>query len=389
MKTSFFHFVLCLIVGCLPYVANNRAAAAPLPSTEDVCGVIDSKHIDNFNYAKIFDKDLNLGEPRTVRMIYFLPNDRPYRADVVQRMKDEILNIQAFYTEAMQAHNYQDMTFKIEKDAQDEPVVHRVDGQHPLNYYGNFSSGLIPKEISQVFDLYANIFFIVREDTINEENTISFGAVGGVGTSLSKSGGYTLLPSSFGWKAAAHELGHAFGLQHDFRSGGYIMSYGAGRNRADVLGPDQDRLSTCNADFLAVHPYFNPDIPTERGQLSTIEMTSPSTYPTDSESVDIQLKVTDSDGIHQVILFVKTVGPSFSTPVGFLEVKSHRKLTGEKEAVVEFEYDGDIPSTMFTNLMYPSTHHIGVAAIDTDGDVTYGYFTLSEILHEQLTPKRL
>ena len=388
MKTSFFHFVLCLIVSCLFYITSNQTVAAPLPSAEDFCEVVDYK-LDNRNYARSLTADLNVGEPRTVRMIYFLPNDRPYRADVVQRMKDEILNIQTFYAEAMQAHGYQDMTFKIETDSQGEPVVHRVDGQHPLNYYDGLTSGLIFKELSQVFDFYANIFFIVREDTINEENTISFGAVGGVGTSLSKSGGYTLLPSSFRWKAAAHELGHAFGLQHDFRSGGYIMSYGAGRNRADVLGPDQDRLSTCNADFLAVHPYFNPDIPTERGQLSTIEMTSPSTYPTDSESVDIQLKVTDSDGIHQVILFVKTVGPSFLTPVGFLEVKACHKLTGEKEAVVEFEYDGDIPSSMFTNLMYPSTHHIGVATIDTDGDVTYGYFTLSEILYEQLTPKTL
>ena len=34
-------------------------------------------------------------------------------------------------------------------------------------------------------------------------------------------------------KLSAHELGHAFGLAHDFRSGGYIMSYGAGRNRAN------------------------------------------------------------------------------------------------------------------------------------------------------------
>ena len=292
---------------------------------------------------------VNLG---TVRLIYFLPNDREYRADVVQRMKDEILNIQAFYAEAMKAHGY-DMTFNVEIDAQGESVVHRVDGQQPLKYYGNFSSGLIPKEISQVFDFYANILFVVREDAVDAKSLISFGVVGGVGVSLNKSGGYALFGSGFSVKTAAHELGHAFGLQHDFRSGGYIMSYGAGRNRADIFGPDQDRLSICNADFLSVHPYFNTDIPTKIGQLPTIEMTSPSTYPTDSESVDIQLKVTDSDGIHQVILFVKTVGPNFLTPVGFLEVKSHRKLTGEKESVVEFEYDGDIPSTNFTNLMYP------------------------------------
>ena len=34
--------------------------------------------------------DLNVGEPRTVRLIYFLPNDRAYRAKVVQDTKDRI-----------------------------------------------------------------------------------------------------------------------------------------------------------------------------------------------------------------------------------------------------------------------------------------------------------
>ena len=33
---------------------------------------------------------LNVGEPRTVRMIYFLPNDWSYRADVVDSMKTVI-----------------------------------------------------------------------------------------------------------------------------------------------------------------------------------------------------------------------------------------------------------------------------------------------------------
>ena len=48
--------------------------------------------------------NLNVGEPRTVRMIYFLPNDRPYHAEIVQKMKDEIRNIQTFYRDQMRAH---------------------------------------------------------------------------------------------------------------------------------------------------------------------------------------------------------------------------------------------------------------------------------------------
>ena len=388
MKTPFVRFVLCLIVSCLSYITSSQTVAAPLPLAEDFCGVVDYK-LDNRNYAKSLTVDLNVGEPRTVRMIYFLPNDRPYRADVVQRMKDEIRNIQTFYAESMQAHGY-DMTFQIETDVQGEPVVHRVDGQHPDNHYiVNTARTVLSGEIRSMFDMTQNIYFIVIDNSTNGIGfTYSTGRkakAGGIGSGEGKNGGVVLIPGRFTFETAAHELGHAFRLQHDFRSGGYIMSYGVGANRAPRGGPDQDRLSACNADFLAVHPYFNPDIPTETGQKPTIELTSPSTYPTGSKSVNIQIKVNDSEGIHQVILLASIKGMlSFTnnTP----EVKACLKLIGEKKAVVEFEYDGDIPSSLFTSLIMFSKHEIRIAAIDINGDVGYRYFTLSEILPEKPPP---
>ena len=76
-----------------------------------------------------------MGEPRTVRMIYFLPNDRPYRAEVVDSMKVRIRRIQTFYAEQMQAYGYGDKTFHVETDAQGDRLVHRVDGQHPDSHY--------------------------------------------------------------------------------------------------------------------------------------------------------------------------------------------------------------------------------------------------------------
>ena len=79
--------------------------------------------------------DLDVGEPRTVRLFYFLPNDRPFRTDVVQRIKDEIRNIQVWFGEQIQAHGYGYKTFRFETDDQGEPLVHRVDGQHPDSHY--------------------------------------------------------------------------------------------------------------------------------------------------------------------------------------------------------------------------------------------------------------
>ena len=392
MKTSFFHFVLCLIVGCLAYITSSQTVAAPLPSAEDVCGVISSKH-DNRNYARTFAQNLDVGEPRTVRMIYFLPNDRPYRADVVQRMKEEIRNIQTFYAEQMKAHGHGDKTFKIETNAQGELVVNRVDGQHPDIYYLDDMEMTVYDEIDQVFDVRNNIYFIVVDNSINAISNGGVTFVRGIGGRIGKNGGDLLIHGEFEFSTAAHELGHAFGLNHDFRhpNGFYIMSYGPGLNRAiPTGGQERHQLSVCNADFLAVHPYFNPDIPTEEGQKPNIELTSPSSYPAGSQSVSIQLEISDLEGIHQVILFVEGIGGPL-TSSGYPEVKACRRMAGEKESVVEFEYDGDMPSTLFTSLFHPSKHSIRIAAVDINGDVRYHYFTLSKIQPPQppIIPKML
>ena len=334
----------------------------------------------------------NVGEPRTVRLIYFLPNDRPYRAEMVQRMKDEILKIQDFYAESMKAHGY-NMTFKIESDAQGEPVVHRVDGQQSDIYYIDDTGNTVRTEIREVFDVWQNIYFIVIDSGIDRIGTgVGNRRVSANAASFGKNGGDALISTHHfqnrissnkpGYdKLSAHEIGHAFGLHHDFRSGGYIMSYGAGFNRARRDGPDQDRLSKCNADFLSVDPYFNPDIPTESGRSPTIKLTSPRTYPAGSESVDIQVQVADSEGIHQVILFAKSVG-ALGAP-DLPEVKACRQLMGEKEVVVKFEYDGDVPGSSFTNLSAHTSQNVRIEAIDISGDVSNRTFTLSEEPSEQ------
>ena len=139
--------------------------------------------------------NLNVGVPRTVRMIYFLPNDWPYRAEVVDSMKTVIVQSQAFYREQMQAHGYGDWTFGIETDAQGEPLVHRVDGQHPFSHYDNTLGWAVMEELEQTFDLDANIYFIVlAADALRQGNGQP---AGGVGRRLTKIGGYLVVPDRF------------------------------------------------------------------------------------------------------------------------------------------------------------------------------------------------
>ncbi len=300
--------------------------------------------------------DLDVGEPRTVRLFYFLPNDRSYRTEVVDSMKAGILDLQTFFAGQMEAHGHGNTTFRIETDDQGDPVVHRIDGDYADSHYS--SRGYTEGEIERAFDNSANIILIVMD--------VSTRTAHGRGTGA-KGSGWAMIYGEWNWFAAAHELGHAFGLHHDFRDNSYVMSYGrAARSSA--------RLSACAAEFLSADPYYNSDVPLENESPPTIELVSPTEYLAGSESLPVRLRVRDDEGLHQVLLFVKPQNPFLG---GTPEVKACRGLVGETDAIVEFDYDGITPSDKVgtapeahTSLTNTPRHKIYVVAVDTDGNRT-------------------
>ena len=328
------------------------------------------------NVAREFDDTthLNVGEPRTVRMIYFLPNDQSYRSAVVQQMKNQIRIVQTFFAEQMDAHGYGKLTFGVETDAQGEPIVHRVDGQHPNSHYFYGMESKVRDEIAQIFNLDADLYFIVLGTDAFRLNNGQAG--GGTGHRYGKNGGYAMVSSGLGFELTAHELGHAFGLYHDFREGSssrHIMSYGRERNQ----------LSACHAEYLVMSPYFNADVPIEHRRPPTIELISSRTYPAGSKSVPIRLKISDSEGLHQALLFVRT---SKSQGIDRApQLKLCRGLEGKTETIVEFDYDGVIPSDSPTSFSNPTTHPISVEAVDMNGNVTRTDFVLFSETFQPLT----
>ena len=297
-----------------------------------------------------YGQDLDVGDPRTVRMIYFLPNDRPYRPDVVQEMKNVIRTVQNFYAEQMQAHGYGNKTFRFETDDNGEPKVHRVDGLYSDRYY--LTNDGYWQEVDEKFDRSAsNVYFLVWD---NSEDSVTH-SIGGFGSG-DKQRGIVTVSAYFNFAVMGHELAHAFGLGHDFRDGKYILSY----------GPGQNQLSDCAAEFLEVHPYFNPEIPIERGTVPTIELISPLTFLAGSESVKVRFEVSDTEGVQQVRLNA------------FAALYDCIGLAGRKHAIVEFDYVGTTSFDSFINLSNTGSHSMTAEVIDINGDRSEIVFSLAE-----------
>ena len=372
MKKEFRRFTLYAIIIYLTCGIFNPAVAVTPPfggNGTHFCGVIDGqlnkRHANQFpnrHYARTFAANLNVGEPRTVRMIYFLPNDRPYRAEVVQQMKDEIRTVQTFFADQMEAHGYGRRTFRLETDAQGEPIVHRVDGLHPDSYYLDDTT-IVYDEMKAAFNYEVNVYLTVIDNSIDAIR-LEGALAGGGGNRRAKAGGEAWVTAAFNSFVVAHELGHAFGLQHDFRDGAYIMSYGPS---PIIDGLPSNRLSQCHADNLSVHPYFNRNIPVHAGEPPTFELLSPRQYPAGSRSVVVRLKANSSAGLHQVFLYPQQ-------PNNRGSVKSCSIFSGEASATVEFDYDGVIPSahdplySRSTSLLDPLVHPIYIEAVDINGD---------------------
>ena len=119
MKTPAPELAMFVLVGLLISPPALVHASSSSPDSVHFCVPFDYEQwrADHPRPAAKRPADLNVGQPRTVRMIYFLPNDRPFRQEVVDSMKTVIKRVQTFYAEQMQAHGLGYRTFRIETDA--------------------------------------------------------------------------------------------------------------------------------------------------------------------------------------------------------------------------------------------------------------------------------
>ena len=308
-----------------------------------------------------------------VRLVYLLPNDRSARPERVTALRQLIKDTQQLFADEMERHGYGRKTFSVETDKDGEPVVHHIDGKFPEEHYYKEGTGYkVWVEVRDHFDDsdLQHIPFVAIDLSSND---IHGGKSGGEATINFYSqdeqrviwrqarftekeealGGFGVIPVSGNLSEklgiTAHELGHAFGLLHDYREG----------SEDSLMGGSRERLSKCSAEWLSVSHFFNTN-PISPNKPTDIELLSTQAYS--QNTVSLRFKVTDPDGLHHAQLLLPELNPDgVSVPRTMFDCKQLKGKTSTFESAVRTEV-----------LIDRVTLHV----MDVNGNITWATFPI-------------
>ena len=322
--------------------------------------------------------------------IYFLPTNRLPQAEIPEKIDILLSDLQTYFADEMERHGYGRKSFKYEKNSNGSAKVYLFEGKTADDYYDVYTTARVKKEIQEHFDLTHNFYFVIMDEKIEKKSDKNKYTVSDV-ENISKNirdmerviremellvkdniireyGGNIVVRTPLN-KYSVHNIaakfGKSIGLNRDYRSPSYLMSY----------SEESKQLSKSSAAWLNCSQYFNAnrtfyDVKTSIKRLS-------------NSKGKVRFKIEDTDGIRQVRLLVKPM--SESPPAGFKRYsdpvenqkewdKNYRgkndvlhdvlTLKGEKKTTVEFDYP-----------KY-AENFIELKVIDVFGNRTYMYTQL-------------
>ena len=312
-----------------------------------------------------------------VRLVYFLPSDRPARLERIAALREMMKDTQQFFADEMERHGYGRKTFTMETHREGEPVVHRVDGKFNDAYY--YASPTHPKVREEVFEHFQDDQHVYCIAIDLSEGAYDDGSVKGTASVFVPSegsiilGGFVLIPASDRYdslRLTLHEMAHAFGLSHDFRNNvqsdeGCILY----ERHFEKIENDRPCLSQCDAEWLSVNRFFNTgsisrNTPSEIKRLST---------PT-SVGTKLRFRITDVDGLHQAHLLVPGVTGDRLYDCKQLKGSSNTIEFSSEALTIDLTVDSTQTPLVPYWWFLPSLDTIIVRVIDVDGGITFAVF---------------
>lgn len=156
-----------------------------------------------------------------VQTIYFQPDNAPDHAEVQNNISQLMKDTQQLYANEMDRHGFGQKTFRIEKDVNNNIIVHHVEGNNNSNHYINDTWDRLLAELPNQFN--------PGTPPWNKQDTIRVIIVGGVHSvngnrwgigwprHSNRYGGTTFMigeGQNFNVNLIFHEIGHCFGLYH-------------------------------------------------------------------------------------------------------------------------------------------------------------------------------
>ena len=287
---------------------------------------------------------------RMVKVVYFVPRDRPFQWNIPTALDTRIKDVQHFYAEQMEAHGHGRKTFNLENDAGGKLIVYPVTGNFNDAYYHTDTLRKITDEIDDRYDIEKDIYIVIVDvSTERIQGNCGIAYFDGGPVMVAATG--DCVQGDQGVDLIAHELGHALNLEHDFRNESYIMSYGATR----------DQLSACAAAMLNVSPFFN-NVGNTSNTPASIQMLTSSTYPANEENLTLQFSISDADGVYQVQFLLSVPGEATS-------LFSCQNFNNIRNTTVEF----DMP----TGATIAPVNNVYIRVVDLNGYITTKDWTLN------------